>query len=52
MKVLGKTADECVAVEDSKSGATAAYRANIKTIVSPSPPFFFPFSSLDFSSFY
>lgn len=32
MKVLGKTAEECVAVEDSKSGATAAFRANIKTI--------------------
>jgi len=32
MKVLGKTSEECVAVEDSKSGATAAYRANIKTI--------------------
>jgi beta-phosphoglucomutase-like phosphatase (HAD superfamily) len=32
MKVLGKTAEECVAVEDSKSGATAAYRAKIKTI--------------------
>ncbi|KAH8597012.1 HAD-like domain-containing protein [Bisporella sp. PMI_857] len=29
---LGKKAEECVAVEDSKSGATAAYRANIKTI--------------------
>lgn len=32
MKVLGKKPEECVAVEDSKSGATAAYRANIKTI--------------------
>jgi len=32
MKVLGKTPEECVAVEDSKSGATAAFRANIKTI--------------------
>lgn len=32
MKVLGKKAEECVAVEDSKSGATAAFRANIKTI--------------------
>jgi HAD superfamily hydrolase (TIGR01509 family) len=32
MKVLGKTPEECVAVEDSKSGATAAYRAKIKTI--------------------
>jgi beta-phosphoglucomutase-like phosphatase (HAD superfamily) len=32
MKVLGKTAEECVAIEDSKSGATAAFRANIKTI--------------------
>jgi len=32
MKVLSVTAEECVAVEDSKSGATAAFRANIKTI--------------------
>jgi len=32
MKVLGKTAEECVAVEDSKSGSTAAFRANIKCI--------------------
>lgn len=32
MSVLGKKASECVAVEDSKSGATAAFRANIKTI--------------------
>jgi len=32
MKVLGKTPEECVAVEDSKSGATAAFRAHIKTI--------------------
>lgn len=32
MKTLGKKAEECVAVEDSKSGATAAYRAGIKTI--------------------
>lgn len=32
MKVLGVTPEECVAVEDSKSGATAAFRANIKTI--------------------
>jgi len=32
MKVLGKTPEECVAVEDSKSGATAAFRANIKTV--------------------
>jgi HAD superfamily hydrolase (TIGR01509 family) len=32
MEVLGKKAEECVAVEDSKSGATAAFRANIKTI--------------------
>jgi beta-phosphoglucomutase-like phosphatase (HAD superfamily) len=32
MKVLGKIPEECVAVEDSKSGATAAFRANIKTI--------------------
>jgi beta-phosphoglucomutase-like phosphatase (HAD superfamily) len=32
MEVLGKKPKECVAVEDSKSGATAAFRANIKTI--------------------
>lgn len=32
MEVLGKKPEECVAVEDSKSGATAAVRANIKTI--------------------
>ncbi|KAJ5043175.1 uncharacterized protein L3040_004556 [Drepanopeziza brunnea f. sp. 'multigermtubi'] len=32
MKELGVTAEECVAVEDSKSGATAAFRAGIKTI--------------------
>jgi len=32
MKTLGKTAEECVAVEDSKSGSTAAFRANIKCI--------------------
>jgi HAD superfamily hydrolase (TIGR01509 family) len=32
MKTLGKKAEECVAVEDSKSGATAAFRAGIKTI--------------------
>jgi len=32
MEKLGKKAEECVAVEDSKSGATAAFRANIKTI--------------------
>jgi len=32
MKVLGVSAEECVAVEDSKSGATAAFRAHIKTI--------------------
>ncbi|CAG8962210.1 hypothetical protein HYFRA_00005263 [Hymenoscyphus fraxineus] len=32
MQVLGKKAEECVAVEDSKSGATAAFRAKIKTI--------------------
>lgn len=32
MKVLNKTPEECVAVEDSKSGATAAFRAKIKTI--------------------
>lgn len=32
MQILGKKAEECVAVEDSKSGSTAAYRAKIKTI--------------------
>lgn len=32
LKVLGKRADECVAVEDSKSGATAAFRAKIPTV--------------------
>lgn len=32
MKVLNVKPEECVAVEDSKSGATAAFRANIKTI--------------------
>ncbi|CAL3965627.1 unnamed protein product [Diplocarpon coronariae] len=32
MEKLGVKADECVAVEDSKSGATAAFRAGIKTI--------------------
>ena len=32
MEKLGVKPEECVAVEDSKSGATAAYRANIKTI--------------------
>jgi beta-phosphoglucomutase-like phosphatase (HAD superfamily) len=32
MAELGKRPEECVAVEDSRSGATAAFRANIKTI--------------------
>ncbi|GKT63337.1 HAD superfamily hydrolase [Colletotrichum tofieldiae] len=32
LKVLGKTADECVAVEDSRSGATSANQAGIVTI--------------------
>jgi len=32
MDKLGVKAEECVAVEDSKSGATAAFRAKIKTI--------------------
>lgn len=32
MKMLGKEAAECVAIEDSKSGTTAAVRADIKTI--------------------
>jgi HAD superfamily hydrolase (TIGR01509 family) len=32
MSVLGKKAEECVAIEDSKSWATAAYRAKIVTI--------------------
>lgn len=32
MEKLGVKAEECVAVEDSRSGATAAFRAKIKTI--------------------
>ncbi|TAQ83389.1 hypothetical protein B7494_g8284 [Chlorociboria aeruginascens] len=32
MKVMGKKPEECIAVEDSRSGATAAFRAGIKTI--------------------
>jgi len=32
MKVLGKTAEECVAVEDSKSGTLSATRAGIKVV--------------------
>lgn len=32
LKVIGKTAKECVAVEDSKSGALSALRAGIPTI--------------------
>ena len=32
MEKLGKKPEECVAVEDSKSGTLAAVRANIKTI--------------------
>ncbi|KAK2628401.1 hypothetical protein QTJ16_001504 [Diplocarpon rosae] len=32
MEKLGVKAEECVAVEDSKSGATAAFRAGIRTI--------------------
>lgn len=32
MKALGKTADECVAVEDSRSGTLAGTRAGIKVI--------------------
>ncbi|TVY38038.1 6-phosphogluconate phosphatase, partial [Lachnellula subtilissima] len=32
MKVLGKEPGECVAVEDSRSGATAAVRAGITTV--------------------
>ncbi|KAK3378449.1 HAD-like domain-containing protein [Podospora didyma] len=32
MKTLGKTADECVAVEDSKSGTLSGTRAGIKVI--------------------
>lgn len=32
MEKLGVKPEECVAVEDSKSGATAAFRANIKCI--------------------
>lgn len=39
MEVIGKKPEECVAIEDSKSGATAASRANITTIgyVGPYP---------------
>jgi HAD superfamily hydrolase (TIGR01509 family) len=32
MEKLGVTKEECIAVEDSRSGATAAFRAGIKTI--------------------
>lgn len=32
MKTLGKTPDECVAIEDSKSGTTSGYRAGIKVL--------------------
>jgi HAD superfamily hydrolase (TIGR01509 family) len=32
MKVLGKKAEECVAIEDSRSGTTSATRAGIKTV--------------------
>ncbi|KAI9750583.1 MAG: hypothetical protein M1835_001370 [Candelina submexicana] len=32
LKVIGKKADECVAIEDSKSGATSAYRAGIHVV--------------------
>jgi len=32
MQVLGKTAAECVAVEDSKSGTLSATRAGIKVV--------------------
>lgn len=32
MKVLGREAGECVAIEDSKSGATSANRAGIATV--------------------
>ena len=32
LKVIGKEAGECVAVEDSKSGATSAVRAGIPTL--------------------
>lgn len=32
LKVIGKTAEECVAVEDSKSGSLSAIRAGIPTI--------------------
>ena len=32
LKTMGKTASECIAVEDSRSGATSANRAGIATI--------------------
>lgn len=32
MQALGKSAEECVAIEDSRSGATAARAASIRTI--------------------
>lgn len=40
MKVLGKKPEECVAIEDSKSGTTAGYRAGIKVVgyTGPYPP--------------
>jgi HAD superfamily hydrolase (TIGR01509 family) len=39
MKTLGKTADECIAVEDSKSGTLSGTRAGIKVVgyVGPYP---------------
>lgn len=30
--MIGKKAEECVAIEDSKSGATSAYRAGIPVV--------------------
>ena len=32
MKTLCKTPDECIAIEDSKSGTTSAYRAGMKVL--------------------
>lgn len=32
LKVLGKTADECLAIEDSKSGTSSGHRAGIKVL--------------------
>lgn len=40
MKTLGKTPEECIAIEDSKSGTTSGFRAGIKVLgyTGPYPP--------------